>query len=74
MDWACDLYAYDSVSGNWVCHVAANRVIGDIPKAAHLFDASNIVAFMEAHRRQMEFLETAKREPIGGPHDGETFE
>lgn len=54
-------------------HIAGNRVVGDIPKTEHLFERDTLDEFFEAHKKQMAFLETAEREPIGLPHDGESF-
>lgn len=72
-DFWCDVYVYEDLTSCYTIHVACNRVVGDIPKTAHLSSRDTIPAFMEAHKAQMAFLETAEREPIGLPHDGATF-
>lgn len=73
-NWRCDLYCYEDVSGGITTHIAENRIVGDIPKAplSLIMEGKN-EEFLEAHRKQMAFLETAKRESIGLPYDGETF-
>ena len=72
-DWWSDIYCYADVSGGYTIHVAAGRILGDIPKAEHLWAEGKLDEFLEAHRAQMDFLNTAERELIGLPHDGETF-
>jgi|GEM_PF-1358293 len=89
-NFGCDLYCYESEEG-FMTHIAANRVVGDIPEASLAFlqeepdDASELVMdrltnyndkwkkFFEDHQAQMDFLETAEREPIGLPYDGESY-
>ena len=68
-NWRSDVYAYADVSGGYTTHVASNRVIGDVPTLPRFDNRS----FLEAYRRQMDFLRDAKREPIGGPYDGDSF-
>lgn len=75
-NWQCDLYCYEDCYGGWTTHVAGNRLVGDIPKAN--FPGPNATdadwtEFNKAHDAQMKWLETAKREDIGLPHDGESF-
>lgn len=72
-DFWCDIYCYEDLTSRYTIHVACNRVVGDIPKTPHIDPLDDIKAFMGAHRAQMEYLETAEREPIGLPHDGESF-
>ncbi|MBD3609366.1 MAG: hypothetical protein HUJ30_02350 [Gammaproteobacteria bacterium] len=74
MDFSCDVYCYESVYGGFIIHVAAVRVVGDVPKAQHYFNEGNIEEFMSAHKKQMKFLETAERQPIGLEYDGETIQ
>jgi hypothetical protein len=71
MNYGCDLYVYDAEEGV-VIHVAANRVVGDIPKLA-VWSADKRKEFFESYNAQMKFLETAERRPIGLPYDGESF-
>lgn len=71
-NWRCDLYCYEDVRGGFTTHVASNRIVGDIPEEPEL--SSPLPAdFMERHQAVMDFLETAEHQPIGLPHDGETF-
>ena len=72
MDWACELYCYESAQG-YVTHVASNKPVGEIPKAEHLFRVESLPEFLKAHEAQMQWLETCERADIGKPHDGETF-
>jgi len=73
-NWRCDLYCYGDVSGGITTHVAGNRLVGDIPEAplSLIMEGKN-KEFLKAHKKQMAFLKTAKREPIGLPYDGEPF-
>jgi len=73
-DFRCDLYCYEDVSGGYTTHVAGNRVLGEIPKTPPWReDHAWVEEYMEAHRRQMAFLNTAERESITLPHAGESF-
>lgn len=76
MDFNCDLYCYESETC-YVTHVAASRVVGDIPKVdSSLFldnTEENLQKFLVQQRAQFDFLDTAKREPIGLKYDGQTF-
>lgn len=72
MDFKCDLYCYGDVAGGITTHVAAKRVVGDVPPTPNILEVSP-EEYVEAYRKQMDFLETAKREPIGLPEDGESF-
>ena len=72
-DFNSDVYCYEAVTGGFVIHVAHCRVVGDIPKAQHLLAKETMEEFFVAHRTQLNFLETAEREPIGLEYDGETF-
>lgn len=74
-NYGCDLYCYASEEG-WVTNVAGNRPVGEVPTLdMSLLSGphSNLPLFVEQHRRQHKFLTRCEREPIGGPHDGETF-
>jgi hypothetical protein len=73
--WSCDdfksdLYCYEDVSGGWTTHVAARRVIGDVPSWSWKDTPEKMAAAMKARQ---ECLATASYEPMGLPHDGETF-
>lgn len=70
-DWQSDIYCY--CGGNWVVHIAGNRVVGDIPKTPELTNET-IPAYMEAHKAQMAFLGTCERQKIELPHAGESFD
>lgn len=70
-NWKSDVYAYED-DGGFVVHVAAHRLVGDIPEVPPIGKAVS-VAWGEAYRAMMAAVETAERAPIGGPHDGESF-
>lgn len=76
MNWSCDLYCYESEQG-YVTHVAMNRVVGNIPKVDPTLFLENIEEnlqkFLAQQKAQFDFLESAKREPIGLKYDGQTF-
>lgn len=67
-DFKCDIYCYESETGYQV-HVAAKRVVGEIPA----IDWSSGETLFKTYKEQMEFLETAKKESIGLPYDGQSF-
>lgn len=73
-NWHCDLYCYEDSSGGITTHVAHNRVIGEIPEAPmSLIMDGKYKKFLKLHKKQMAFLEEAKHEKIGLPHDGLSF-
>lgn len=73
MDWQCDLYCYESENG-YITHVGVNRIVGDIPKVDNsLIVSGDFDKYVEQHRKQMEFLNTTERKPIGLKYDGQTF-
>lgn len=71
MDFTCDIYAYESNEG-YVIHVAANRVVGDIPKTPNIF-TTPIEEYQKLYKAQLDFLETAEREYIDHPAAQQTF-
>lgn len=71
MDFGCDLYVYEAAEGI-VIHVAANKVVGDVPKLS-VWSVDKREEFFESYNAQNKFLETAERTPIGLPYDGESF-
>jgi|SRR3990167_2144751 len=75
-NWQCDLYCYGDVRGGFTTHVAGNHLLGEIPKLRVLGAGATDEdwnQWFEEHRRQMAWLKTAHREPIGLPHDSKTF-
>lgn len=73
-NWKCDLYCYADVMGGYTTHVATNRVVGEVPEAPFsLLMEGKHKEFLKAHKKQMDFLEKCKREKIGLPYDGESF-
>lgn len=75
-NWRCDLYCYEDCGGGWTTHVAGNRLVGEIPEARMPRPGATDAdwqTYGEAHSAQMKWLDTATREPIGLPHDGESF-
>ncbi len=67
-DFGCDLYVYEGEDG-FAIHVASNRVVGNVPSV----DWSSAEKLHETYKAQMEFLDSANREPIGLQYDGESF-
>jgi hypothetical protein len=74
-DFHCDVYVYEHCYGGFMTHVAANRVVGDVPKIdwPQLDDIVSTSVLHAQYMAQMRFMETAKRAPIGLPHDGKEF-
>jgi len=68
-DWKSDVYVYESQEG-YVCRVASNRILGDIPP---LLDDMQSPYYWVRHKEQLDFVSEAPRVPIGGDHDGEDF-
>ena len=73
-DFACDIYCYEHVGGYYAVHVAAARrvlcrplppFVSLQPEHAKEWRARNV----EIHK----IIEESSMEPIGLPHDGETF-
>lgn len=71
-NFASDVYVYEYVHGGFNIHVAGNRIVGNVPPLPNILEVGND-EFVAAHRRQMDFVRSAKHAPIGLPHDGETF-
>jgi len=67
-----DFYIYESCYGGIQIHLAANRVVGDIPKLLK-WDCGDEKAFFNAYQAQTKFLETAEREKINLPYAGDSF-
>lgn len=72
-EWRSDVYCYSDVYGGYTTHVAANRVVGEIPPVPDQLLHDDPNAWATAHERQMAFLRDCKREPIGLAHDGQSF-
>ncbi len=72
-NFKCDVYCYEDVSGGWTTHVAASKAVGDIPPADDDLFMNDVEKWLLAHRKQMDFLATTERKPIGLPHDGKSF-
>ncbi len=70
-NWKSDVYAYED-DGGFVVHVAAKRLVGEIPEVPHILDVGPEV-WGAAHQAQMTAVRAAERAPIGGPCDGESF-
>lgn len=67
----CDLYVYEAEVG-YTIHTAGNRIVGEVPKIPGIFDVPP-EEWQRAHRKQIEFIRTAKRELIGGDLSNNTF-
>ena len=74
MDWRCDLYCYYDCAGGITTHVAGRRLVGDIPEVPSISNKSvSTKQWLKLHKKQMNWLETAKRVDIDLPYDGESF-
>lgn len=71
-NFSCDAYVYEYYYGGWTINLAESRIVGDIPKVPSYLECG-IDEYMDAHKKQMEFIKTAKHEPIELPYSGETF-
>jgi len=71
-NWKSDLYCFEDVNGGYTTYVACRRIVGDVPELPSIRDVSS-EEFLKAYRVQMDWLETAEYEPIGLPHDEESF-
>lgn len=71
-NFRCDLYCYEDCRGGWTTHVAANRVVGEIPEIP-MFGTVTPEEWLAAHKAQMAFLKNADRVSIGLPFDGQQF-
>ncbi len=75
MNFRCDVYAYASVHGGYMVHIAQYRAKPDVPKVPPLSKESlEDGSYMAAQKEQFAFLDSEdSREPIGLPLDGQTF-
>lgn len=71
----CDVYVYESCDGGCVIHVAAKRVGDDVPKCSFPKNAnpSEMQKYMECINNQRKWRDKNPPQPIGLPHDGESF-
>lgn len=69
----CDVYVYESCEGGYVIHVASKRVSDDVPKCDHLLKPNLIHKYMRAKKKQNKWRDKNPPQPIGLPHDGESF-
>lgn len=72
-NWQCDLYCYENTFGSYSTHVAKARYGGEIPVVPDIFKTP-LEEWCEAHKKQMDYLKTAKRIPIDLPYAGESFD
>lgn len=80
MNWACDLYIYESVYDCWTIHVAGRKRVGELPPEAD-WDLINpghtqeqMDEFMRQYNANMEAVTATPLVPIELPHAGETFD
>jgi hypothetical protein len=71
-DYRCDLYVYESDDG-FHTHVAGRRHVLAVELPPPVDITKNVDGYVARHRALMDALENATLEPIGGPHDGESF-
>lgn len=73
-DFQCDVYAYESVHGGFMVHVASNRVVFSepLPEIVPL-EMERLSEFVARHQKVMAMVGAAERRKIGLPHDGADF-
>lgn len=72
-NWDCDLYCYADVSGGYTTLVAANRVVGAVPKLPEITKDMGDGESILRTAKWMTWLKTAKHQRIGLPQDGKSF-
>lgn len=74
-DGQCDVYVYEHYMGFWVTHVAGQkrRPIEPLPPPVPC-SPERAAEWLARHKRVQEILDQSPYEPIGLPHDGESFE
>ena len=76
-DFRCELYAYQSVSGRYLLHLAASRIRWE-PHRPSPYDPGNWdlppEEFARVHQEYHQALENAPRLPIDLPGAGETLQ
>lgn len=70
-NWKSDVYAYESDAG-FVVHVAANRIVGEVPPLPELTRAT-AAEYATASKAAHAYLDACEHRPIGLPFDGMTF-
>lgn len=74
-DFRSDVYAYEHCDGGFVVHVARLRHVAEtpIPPLPAEWWAVPVEELIAARKAQAAWPEAARMEPIGLPHDGETY-
>lgn len=73
-DFQCDVYVYADVFGGYTTHVSGRRAVFTEPLPDPVpFDADRIKEWHARHMKVMEMVENSEHQPIGLPHDGESF-
>ena len=73
-DFRCDVYCYES-EGGFEIHVAARKYVSDEPfpkKPDHFWDLPP-EEMTEVLKRQHDWIDHARLEPLGLAYDGKTF-
>lgn len=73
-DFGCDLYAYYGGPGVVTIHVAVRRFIFDVPLPPVVSLLSDPAGFFRRHEAVSKIRDTARREKIGLPCDGESYD
>lgn len=63
---------YGDCNGGITCHIAGNRIVGEVPAVPPIGRVSD-EEWTKAMQRSREFLDKAEHVDIGLAHDGETF-
>lgn len=75
-NFKCDVYAYLSDAG-YMVHIASNKIVGNPPKndwdLIKNGGKGGVKKWVAIEKKRSKWMSKAKRVPIGGPLDGETF-
>lgn len=71
-NWKSDVYVYGDVSGGITCHVAGNRIVGDIPEVPAIGSVSE-EEWRKAMQASREYMDKAAHVAIGLSLDGKSF-
>ena len=76
-NFKCDIYAYESVYDCYTIHVAANKIVGELPKCdiqLLIGENKDVDKYMEQQEAHSAAMENCTRMPIGLPFDGQSFD
>lgn len=71
-NYTCDLYVYPTEGNTYLIHVASTQLETPVPPLPSIHEVG-ADAYVEAYKKQSEFLKHAKHIPITLPYAGESF-